>query len=201
MNWIAIEPGLRAIFDACAGLPSGTTQIDSHSFTYAITGTGAVQQSLANVTCDVLSVNGRGFDEWRNRYDPNIQPPGDTFSGPGAPLGSVVIANTGVRELHVQVKVECYDFRDGARAWPILERIRTRLGLPTITEALDALGLGYQNIGRAQPADYGDDNGRRVSCAWFEIIFNATDSEDDDPRTTIETVEVPVRGAGLTVST
>jgi hypothetical protein len=88
----------------------------------------------------------------------------------------------------VQIKAECFA-PTGGGAFAYVERVRTRLGLPTINDRLEAVGFAVCSCGDSRPADYTDDNGRTVSVAWFEVTFNAADQADDDPITTIETIE------------
>lgn len=212
MNFDSIVPQLNAIFATIAGLPANT-QAEDQSFFFPQVGTGPITDangapvttaanSQAKLTWDILGIEGVGWDEWRKVYDPNAVIADDTFTGPGAPLGGVVYNTGGQRAMRVQVKVECFDQSGGHSAHPILERVRTRLNLPTVLDALAAIDLGYREISKSTTLDYTEqDSGRRVSVALFEIVFNASDTDADDPITTIETVDVPTLANGnLTVN-
>lgn len=216
MDFLAIDRTLTNVLNVISGVGAANAADASQPGYFPRVGGDATDgrgnlvssgegNTLAKVTYDFISIGDWGFDEWRTRYDATAQIPGDTYqpdpAHPSQRLGGVIVEATGVREITVQVKVECFDQSNGKGAWPILERIRMRLKLPTILDTLrDDAGLGIQTIGKAQPADYDDDNSRRVSCAFFEVIFNTADSAEDDPITTIEQVTAPTPGAGLTVT-
>lgn len=216
LDFLAIDNVLRATLNVISGVSASNAQDASQAGFFpqvggvATDGRGNVVSTnagsaLAKVTYDFISIGQWGFDEWRQRYDASAQIPGDTYepdpTHPDNRLGGVVIEATGVRQITVQVKVECFDQSNGKGAWPILEKIRMRLSLPTVIDNLRSLaGLGIQTIGGSHAADYEDDNSRTVSVAFFEVIFNAADSAEDDPVTTIEQVDAPAVGAGFVVT-
>lgn len=207
---------MASVLNVISGIPGAGTVDASQHQNFPQVGNGPITDGRGNkigqgtntaakVTYDIISIGQWGYDEWRTRYDATAQIPGDTYqpdpNDPTARLGGVIYENTGVRDVHCQVKVECFDQSNGKGAWPILERVRTRCGLPTVIDAFRAAGFGIQTIGAASPADYDDDNQRRVSVAFFEIVFNAADSAEDDPQPTIEQVTVPYLPPAFTVST
>jgi hypothetical protein len=201
-NFDAIVLAFNAIFATLSGIP--VAQGDDQSAFFGQIGEGTItdkdghtvrlsaSNSQARITWDVLGIEGIGWDEWRKTYDPDAVIPGDTYAGPGAPLGGIVYETTGNRGLRIQVKVECFDQSNGHSAHPLLERVRTGRGLPTICDALAAVGLGWREISKSTTTDYKDDNGRQVSVALFEIVFNAADSAIDDPVGTLETFDMAV---------
>jgi hypothetical protein len=203
VNFLAIDQTLRAVLNAVSGLPVALAQDDGQSQFFAQVGTGAVtdghgnslgtgNNKQASVTYDILSILGVGWDEWRTRYDVNVKPAGDTYPGS---LGSIITENTGNRELHIQVKVESFDARDGLGPLPIIERIRTAFPLPSVLELLNDAGLALQGVGATTLTSYDDDNGRRVNVAIVDVVFNGADGIEDLPVTTIEQLDL----AGITV--
>jgi hypothetical protein len=214
VNYLLIGQVLRNVLNVISGVPGATAQGDGQPVYFPQVGTGPItdgnghdigtisaNNDQARVTYDVISENTLGFDEWRDTYDPDVVIPGDTYTGPGAPLGGVITTVSGNRELVVQVKVECFEQSDGKGPMPIASAIRTRFGLPTIVEALTAAEIAQQMIRPTITTSYDDENGRRVSVAMFEIVFNGADSADDDPVTTIETIGMPKPPTDLQVNT
>lgn len=143
----------------------------------------------ATVRFRLLSVVGLGVEELRGGYDEDAVIPGDTYSGPGAPLGGYVWEVSGNRRLTFSVLVECA--RQDLTAHLFAERIRTRLRLPSSMAALRALELGLNSIGASTDRPYEHD-GREISYATFDVVFNAADSATDAPVTTIEEPEFAV---------
>ncbi len=189
---------LKGIVDTISGIPAQLTRPDDSAWVFPQIGSGQITDATgatvatgsnvqANCTIDIMSVDGLGYDEWRASYDPNARPAGDTYSGPGAPLGGVVYTLTGQRQVTVQFKFECFD-PTGAGAHVFAERTRTRMGLPSVELTLNAAGYAYQDIGPSHTTDYDDGDGRRVGVTIFEMILNAADFATDDAVTTIETV-------------
>lgn len=208
MDLNALINVLKVVVNAVAGIPANLAQQDDSSIYFPQIGSGAITDGAghnigsgagtnpqARATIQILSVAGWGFDEWRRTYDPDAVIPGDTYSGPGAPLGGIIYEVKGTRAVTVQFMVECFD-QTGAGAHVFLEQIRTRIGLPSIEETLNAAGFAYQTIKASHTADYDDENGRRVDVALFEMVFNAFDTATDDPVTTIETVDL----TGVTIA-
>jgi hypothetical protein len=188
---------LQAILDVVCGVPGSITQDERKPFYFPNVGAnGAVlpdgstsTNTLAKLEYKIVSITNVGQDELRSAYDGDLTIPGDTYVSPeGGALGGVVATSTGNREIVVQIKAETWD-PSGGGAFAYVERVRTRLGLPTIGDRLEAAGVAIQDTRDARAADYVDDDGRNVCVAWFEVIFNAADSASDDPTTTIETVE------------
>lgn len=190
LDFSVILPELRAILNAIAGIPANTAQEDLQPF-YFPQVDASHAAAFARVDFQIVSIVGWGYDEWRSTYNPDEPIPGDTYAGPGAPLGSFHYVVTGPRYVTVQIKVEAFDPHDGNAAYVYLERIRTRLGLPSVEDSLRAVNLAYQTVGASHDLSYDDDNGRRVSAAAFEIVFNSSDFAQDDAVTTIEIVDPP----------
>lgn len=199
IDFARINATLRSVLNVLSGIPGEITQdalqpeffpqVGSELLTNGQIGTNR----RARVTFEVLSGVGTHWDEFRTGYDPTVQIPGDTFvpdpTKPDVRLGGVIYETSGNRELTIQVKVESWDVSDGNAAQQYVERIRTRLYLPTITDAFTEAALAIQSISASQPANYDDEDGNSVSCALFEILFNAADSAQDDPITTIEILD------------
>jgi hypothetical protein len=202
MNTALINSTLRTVFNTISGLPIGIAQAADQSQYFAQVGVGLVTDGHGNtlgtgtnqqatLDFDIISAFGVGRDEWRTRYDSTVFQPGDTYAGPGAPLGSVITESTGNRELHAQLRSECFISLDADTPFDIVERCRTALRLPTVLDLLNSAGIAIQKIGETRCTEYDDDNGRRVKAAILEIIFNAADGIEDLPQTTIEIVQPP----------
>ncbi len=203
---------LQAILDVVCGIPGSISQDERAPFYFPNVGLDGAAlpdgststNTLAKVEWSILSISAIGNDEQRNEYDPNTAIAGDTYQpNPAQPterLGGVVTSVTGNREIVVQIKAETYDPRGGG-AFAFCERVRTRLGLPTIGDRLESAGVAVQDTRDTRPADFVDANGRTVSVAWFEVILNAADTATDDRVTTIEETaaeeDPPVTGGGL----
>lgn len=193
---------LEAVLDVCCGVAGSPPRNVGVPFVFPEVGrTGQTvggdvsQNSGARVTYDIISIVGLGNDEHRYSYDPNAVIAGDLYqpdpNNPSARLGGVITTISGNRIITVQVKVEVFgagsDMRAGA--FTIIERCRTRLCLPSVNEALNAVRLAVNDIRDARTADFRDKNGGLVRCAYFELVLNAADCVVDDPVTTIETAE------------
>lgn len=182
MIFADILPGLDALFARMSGLVA--TSFDGSSPVFAD------DVNEATLQVKLLGSQRLGQDEDRSAYDPAAVIPGDTFSGPGSPLGGFVPTFVGQRTLRVQITVEC-EFQDlGHTAWRYTERCRDRLPLPSSKQALSSLGLALAHLSETRNLDYIDTEGRQVSVASFDVDFNAAATTLDDPITTIETVDL-----------
>src|SRR5512146_900150 len=193
---------LEAVLKVCCGIPGSVPRDAAVPFVFPEVGAdGNVlpngdtgQNTIATPTYDIISIVGLGRDELRTYYDPDIDlttsADGDTFEpdpdDPLARLGATVATVSGNRQVTVQFKCEV---QAAARvdAFVYLERVRSRLGLPSVVDALDAAGFALAHVGAAHPADYRDDSGLTIKVGVFEIVLNAADCAVDDPTTTIET--------------
>lgn len=189
---------VAAVLHVCAGIPGANPQQVNQPFVFpevnplggaALPSGGTPLNTGAVLTYDVISLTEMGMPENRGEYDPDVSIAGDTYEpdpdDPEARLGGIVANVSGNRLLTLQVRCEV---RAGDSAGPFtyLERIRTRLGLDGVIASLDAVGLAANTIGASRPADFKDDSGLWVRCAFLEIVFNAADCAADDPVTTIE---------------
>lgn len=201
IDFARINATLRAVLNTLSGIPGEITQEAAQPEFYPQVGVdllanGETGTNLrARVTFEVLSAVGVMWDEWRTAYDPDVEIPGDTFvpdpAHPDQRLGGVIYDTSGNRELTIQVKVESWDVRDGFAAQSYIEKIRTRIYLPTISDAFNAVALAVQNVTPSRNMNYDDEDGNRVSASVIEIVFNGADSAQDDPVTTIEIVDPP----------
>jgi len=198
--------GLKAILDDICDIPGDVTQQDGGPQLMPSIGTfdpDAENENpdadtpnvakLAKMTFELTTVSSLGRDEIRKTYDPDAVIAGDEYEpnpeDPEERLGGIVHETTGNRVWLVTVKCEAFWGAAAGTAHYHLERVRTRLNLPSVREALALLGLARNSISPSHMADYDDDSGRRVSVQWFELKLNATDSATDAPVTTIETAE------------
>lgn len=189
---------LAALLNIAAGVPGSTAQYTDGPFVFPQVGADGVvtlpdgstaTNELTKLEYEIVSIVGLGNDELRNPYDPDVLLPGDTYEpdpeDPDARLGAVIPTQHGNRIITLQVKAET-QAPSAAGAWQYIERIRTRLGLASFNESLEAVGLAVNDMREARPFSYTDDSGRTVQVVIFELVLNAADSAQDDPITTIE---------------
>lgn len=192
---------LQAILDVVCGIPGSITTDERGAFYFPNVGAnGEVlpdgstnTNTLAKIDYSIVSITGLGREEFRRTYDPDVVFPDDTYEpnpdDPTERLGGVIESVHGNRQVRIQIKAECFA-PTGGGAFAYIERVRTRLFLPSVGDRLEAVGFAIADYSDARPADYVE-NGRTVSVAWFEITLNAADQAEDDPTTTIETVDKP----------
>ena len=198
--------GLKTILDTICDIPGAVTQAEDGPQLMPSIGTfdpdapndnpdvtDAGIAKLAQLTYDLTSISSLGRDEIRKTYDPDVEIEGDTYEpdpeDPEARLGGIIHETMGNRVWLLTVKCEAKWGAPAGAAHYHIERVRTRLNLPSVREALALLGLARNSISPSHMADYDDDSGRRVSVQWFELKLNATDSATDEPVTTIEKTE------------
>ncbi len=192
---------LQALLNAAAGVPGATAQYELGPWVFPQVGGDGIAllpngqagtNELTKLSYDIISIVGLGCDEQRIEYDPAILPPDDTYVAEGETvptLGSSVTKVCGNRTIKVQVKAETHAPSAGG-AWTYIERIRTKLGLPTFIDTLEeTAGFAIANYTDARPTNYKDANGRTVNVVFLELEINAADNASDDPITTIEQTE------------
>lgn len=192
---------LAAMLNVAAGIPGSTANYTDGAFVFPQVGADGVvlpdgslpTNELTKLEYEIVSIVGLGQDEQRNRYDADVLIDGDTYEpNPADPLerlGASIQNVSGNRIVTLQIKAET-QAPSAAGAWLYIERIRTRLGLSSFNEALEAVGLAINDTREARPFSYTDDSGRTVQVVIFELVLNAADSAEDDPVTTIEQVSV-----------
>ena len=191
--WTAFETGFAALLTRLSGVPAGvaTGRDDGLSFTFPAGAPfpepGSTDLGQVSLNFSIVSSSTWGRDELRTEYDPDAVIPGDTYAGPGAPLGGVVYSANGNRELLIQVT--CDRFDQSAPAYETLQRVRDKLWLPSARAACHDLGIAVSKAGRILRID-ADLDGRSVSRYVLEITANAMSNASDDPVTTIENVNV-----------
>lgn len=186
------------MLNVAAGVPGATANYTDGSFVFPQVGEdGAVvlpdgrlpTNELTKLEYEIVSIVGLGVDERRNPYDADTLIPDDTYEpdpdDPDARLGAILPTVQGNRIITLQIKAET-QAPSAAGAWLYIERIRTRLGLGSFNDGLEAVGLAINDTREARPYSYTDDSGRTVQVVIFELVLNASDSAQDDPVTTIE---------------
>lgn len=193
---------LAAAIKVCSGIPGIVPQQIDGPFVFPEIGplggtlgnADTAAGTRAKIELDLISAVNIGRDEQRDRYDSAVQIPGDTYvpdpDQPDLRLGGIISNMSGNRLLVVQARCEVQADPAGA-AYGYLERVRTRLRLPSVVETLESVGLAINHISDTRPADYTDDSGLTVRAAYLEIVLNAADCADDDPVTTIEQTDPP----------
>lgn len=189
---------LAAMLNVAAGIPGSTANYTDGAFVFPQVGADGVvvlpdgslpTNELTKLEYEIVSIVGLGNDETRYRYDADVLIDGDTYEpNPEDPLerlGAVIQGLQGNRVITLQIKAET-QAPSAAGAWLYIERIRTRLGLESFNEALEAVGLAINDMREARPFSYADDSGRTVQVVIFELVLNAADIAEDDPVTTIE---------------
>lgn len=193
---------LQALLNVAAGVPGATAQYELGPWVFPQVGGDGVAllpngqpgtNELTKLSYDIISIVGLGNDEQRIEYHPEILPTDDTYVAPGETvptLGSSITKVCGNRTIKVQVKAETHA-PSAAGAWLYIERIRTKLGLPSFGDALEDAGFAIANYTDARPTKYKDASGRTVNVVYLELEINAADTASDDPITTIEQVDKP----------
>lgn len=192
--WTQFQTGFAALLTRLSGVPANVANArdDGLKFTfpaaapYPEPGTTDMGQVALNFA--VLGESPVGRDELRTAYDPDTQPEGDTYDGPGAPLGSVVYSANGNRE--ITLEITCDRFDQTSPAFETLQRIRDKLWLPSARAECAALGIAISKTGRISRVDANLLDGRSVSRYVLEVTANAMSNASDDPITTIETANV-----------
>jgi hypothetical protein len=189
MNVAQLSPlrtGLNALFARLSGLPTSVTKPKSAGTVYAM------GPDMTRLVWQVTDIDSIGMDELRTEYDPDLEIEGDTYEpdpeDPGARLGGVVYTACGPRSYTIELRVECEN--QDVEARPFLQRVRDKISLPSAQRELYALGLGFREAGPILDASFDDDDGRTVSVYVCELFFNAAASVDDDPVTTIESIQL-----------
>jgi len=192
--WAVLQPGMKAFLKRLSGAPVDQPPDINQGVKVVLERQEQIKVSangqLADIDFAVISDVGVGDYEYRQRYDPNTPYPGDTYSGPGAPLGSIIVETNENRQVTFQVTVT------GAltatfNAREICRTIRDRLTLPSALDELRTLGLALADYGPVQgPIPQLDPNMRAVPQYAFEFVCNYMTYVIDVPQTTIETADI-----------
>lgn len=193
IDWLDFESGFAALLQTLSGVPANVVNSKDNGVNFTFPAgapypeAGSEDEGQVKIDFAIISEATWGRDELRQSYDPTAVIPGDTYSGPGAPLGGVVYAVNGNRELVIQVACDRYNVSQPA--FETLRNIRDRLWLPSTRAACKALGIAVSKSGPILRID-AELDGRSVSRYTFEITANVMANASDAPVTTIETVNV-----------
>lgn len=191
--WVDFETGFAALLTRLSGVPAyvATGRDDGVNYTFPAGAPypdpGSTDEGQVSLNFSITGETTVGRDELRTVYDPDTHPAGDTYAGPGAPLGSVIYSANGNREL--TIAITCDRFNQSQPAYETIQRIRDRLWLPSTRAACADLGIAVSKSGRIMRVD-ADLDGRSVSRYILEVTANTMSNASDDPVTTIETVPV-----------
>lgn len=195
-DYDALSAGMAAVIGVACNLPGsscGTAQNEDGAF-YFPSNDPADGSTLAKITYEITMVRALGCDEWRIGYDPTVMIPGDTYqpdpNDPSARLGAVIYSSEGNRQINISIKCECWDLV-GSGAVKYIERIRTRMGMPSFNLALRELRCAWFKASNTRTLKYNTDDGRAVDVAQFDLVLNAADAAVDDPITSIEKLGRP----------
>lgn len=139
-----------------------------------------ITQALLTVKYIAVRELGSG-DEEREEWDPSLAFPGDPIKG-GFRIGV-----TGPRVLTFSVSCECHD--SAKSAFEYIERIRSNIYRSSIRDRISAIGCSLNMVTASRDGSYVRE-GRIVTKAGFDLLLNATSNIDDDPVSTINTVNV-----------
>lgn len=196
--WPAFQTGFAALLTTLSGAPAlvANARDDGNNFTFPAGApypeVGSADEGQVKIDFSIVSESTWGRDEERPAYDPSAQIPGDTYAGPGAPLGGVVYAVNGNRELVIEVT--CDRFNQSQPAYETLQRVRDKLWLPSTRAACAALGIAVSKSRPIMRVD-AELDGRAVSRYVFEIVANSMSNASDAPVTTIEATPVDTTAA------
>lgn len=185
----AMRTGLAAIFRKISGLSSVVSENAQAVTQQDQPWVMANQDTDARLTFNTVSIRSiGGADEVRQEYDPDLEFEGDTSGPDDEPAnGGFAINVGGPRVWTLTIKVECWDLNK--TAFEYAERARANLQRPSVLAMIVALGCSLNDVRASRDISF-DERGRRVSAAVFELVLNITSNLDDDPVTTIETVNV-----------
>lgn len=191
--WPAFQTGFAALLTRLSGVPAFVANARDDGINYTFPAgapypePGSTDEGQVKLDFSIVSERPWGRDEIRTEYDPNTHPAGDTYAGPGAPLGSVIYSANGNRE--VVIEITCDRFNQSQPAFETLQRIRDKLWLPSARAECTALGIAISKSGPIMRID-AELDGRAVSRYVLEVTANSMSNASDAPVTTIETVPV-----------
>lgn len=189
--WPAFQTGFAALLTRLSGVPAyvANARDDGVNYTFPAgapyPAPGSTDEGQVKLDFSIVSETPVGRDELRTEYDPAVHPAGDTYAGPGAPLGSVIYSANGNRDLVIEVT--CDRFNQSQPAYETLQRVRDKLWLPSARAECTALGIAISGSRPILRVD-AELDGRSVSRYILEITANSMSNASDDPVTTIETV-------------
>jgi hypothetical protein len=195
--WPDFQTGFASLLTRLSGVPANVVNArdDGANYTFPAGAPypepGSTDEGQVKVDFSIVSEMPWGRDEERTVYDPDAVIEGDTYAGPGAPLGGVVYSVNGNRELTIEIT--CDRFNQSQPAFETLQRIRDKLWLPSTRAACTALGIAVSKSSRILRVD-ADLDGRSVSRYILEVTANSMSNASDDPITTIESVPADLSG-------
>jgi hypothetical protein len=210
--WIPFRDGLNSIFKRTAtvgGVIPDVTGSRRPSAVGHVGGKVAVisPSNPTSLDWELVSIVPVGKDELRSEYrggtfegaeDPVVIE-GDTYvPDPDAPelrLGGVVYAQTGQRSYTFEIRIESRN----AESRPASEHARAlvdRMRLPSVHDALEALGLAFVSWDEVTSDIYDDEEGRAVSVYIARLFMNGASYAEDLPVTTIETTQTVFNVSG-----
>jgi len=194
LPWPQLLPALQALFTRLSSLPvsappdaaQGIRAVDD------VNGAGGLllPSDTAQDQIEFAVISDVPYGDWelRQRYAADVPYPGDTYDGPGAPLGTIICEINQNKQITIQVTVsnafQEVNAREQARA------MADRLALPSALDELRAMGLALADVGEVRgPIPELDPNYKAVSKYAFEFVCNHMSYAIDAPQTTIETAD------------
>jgi len=188
-DWNDLSSGLTTLLTRLAGATTeavhdGGPAIGEQDTEWTMPG----DVELAELSWRMISDLPNGQADQKITYDPLTIPEGDTYTGPGAPLGSVIYQSGQQRRLTFEVQAKSQTSDPVARTY--LSKIAQKIVLPSSRDALRELGLALQGTPRMHDAgSLPNEDGRMVRVWALEFVCNGTTNVTDDPISTIETFE------------
>lgn len=184
----AVRAGLVTIFQDISGISDVVSVVANRAVTEQdrpwVMPDPATDARLEFKLISLVSLG--GGDEVRQEYDPDLVIEGDTSGPNGDPAtGGFVVGVGGPRVMTFSVKVVCHDLV--MTAFEYVERVRSNLNRPSILDRIAELECSLNDIGGSRDMSYARE-GRMISVAGFDLVLNITSNLEDDPITTIETV-------------
>jgi len=184
----AISDGLIAIVKEIAGIDVGLSASvrsvtdDMQPWMMPSTTEGATMK------VGLIAVQSLGWgEEVRLEYDPDLTFPDDEV------LGGFQIGVTGPRVLTFSISCECHDAKKSA--FEYVERVRSNLMRPSIIDRIKALGCSFNSFAGSRDRSFVFE-GRVVTKAGFDLLLNTVSNLDDDPVTTIDTMNATGAATG-----
>ena len=116
--WPDFQAGFAALLTRLSGVPANVVNArdDGANYTFPAGAPypepGSTDEGQVKVDFSVVSETPWGRDEERTVYDPDAVIEGDTYAGPGAPLGGVVYSVNGRRISETVPEGEVFYFRN-----------------------------------------------------------------------------------------
>lgn len=160
MRWDLIRPVLKSVVESTTGL----TAAGAVAWKGSKNEGGFRPQVVANLS--IGPVSGVGNDEERASYD--------------AGTNTRTVTRCGQRTFTMTVRIETQDQGDASIAMVYADRLRVRMMRDSIASQLLAVGVAWADMHPTQTLEGVKVQGRTLSVAIVEVVFNGVENDVDD---------------------